>query len=102
MNTSSAPSYRLKVRVETQGTTEVAPYLMGSTLPQVPVPICTYLSLNQEEVGTLCFCRFPPLQRAQAACLLLHTDLNCSDQVAEMLPHKSILLAVKNEPNELH
>ena len=93
------------MQVETQGTTEAAtevaphPRWFNCALSD---SANAYFRLKQGELGTLRFCRFPPLRPAQAARFLPHTDLICSDQVAEMLPHKSILLAVKNEPNELH
>ena len=90
---------------EAQGTAEaaaeVAPHPRGFSRARRD-SVNTYFGLKWGELGTLRFCHFPPLGPAQAARFFLHTDLICSDQVPEMLPHKSILLAVKNEPNELH
>lgn len=88
--------------VTTEAAPKVAPYPCGFNRACCDSARMYLLRLTPGEPGTPRFCRFPALGPAQAARLLPHTDLICSDRAAEMLPHKSILLAVKNEPNELH
>ena len=83
---------------DTQGTTEAgvegAPHPWGfSCAPSDSVN--TYFSLKRGELGTLCFCRFPPPGPARAARSLLLTHRTCPDQLAEVVPQKSVLLAVK-------